>query len=660
MNCRLPGLPKAQFVKTAPSSPDIFCFGGFLHYLLLLLFHKANYQIMQLRYLILTLSATGIILLFGRCPAGKTDENTTERPNILWIVSEDNGPFLGCYGDELATTPTLDKLASEGILYENAFANAPVCAPARSTIISGMYPPSLGTENMRSRYPIPKQINFFPQYLREAGYYCTNNAKEDYNMPKPDGAWDESSRQAHYKNRAEGQPFFAVFNFNKSHESSIHKSSDSLRHDPGRVKLPPYHPDTPEMRHDWAQYYDKIEEMDALVGGVLRELEEAGLADETIVAYYSDHGGVLARSKRFVYESGTHVPMIWRFPKKYQHLAPGSPGDKTDRLVSFVDLAPTILSLAGIKVPEYMQGKAFLGSQQQAPREFVHLFRGRMDERIDKVRAVRNKQFRYIKNYMPHRIYGQYIQYLWRAPSCRSWEAAYLAGACNEAQSAFWQEKPPEELYNVAEDPWEVHNLAADPEYANILQEMRLETNRWMEEIKDTGLMPEGEMSTRNMNQPSFEYAHSEVYDFKAIKQAADIATMRDDTKINDLISMLQNENPTVRYWGASGCLILKGQAMPAKNALLDRLDDTSPDVRIAAAEALCHLDERARAVPVLVAALEEENLMVRVHALNSIHLLGESVAKAAMPEIKKLVEEQEGRNYDRRAALRLVELYGQ
>jgi N-sulfoglucosamine sulfohydrolase len=451
-----------------------------------------------------------LLMFLASCATDNSEQQTTDPPNFLWIVSEDNGPFLGCYGDAFATTPTLDKLATEGILYENAFANAPVCAPARSTIITGMYPPSMGTQNMRSTYPIPESIRFFPQYLREAGYYCTNNSKEDYNMPKPEGVWDESSRQAHYKNRAEGQPFFAIFNVGISHESSIHKSipNDSLRHDPAKVTLPPYHPDTPEMRHDWAQYYDKIEDMDARMGEILQELEDAGLADNTIVAYYSDHGGVIARSKRFVYESGTHVPMIWRFPEKYSHLAPGNPGDRTDRLVSFIDLAPSMLSLAGIDLPDYMQGKAFLGPQEAPPRDYVHLFRGRMDERMDKVRAVRNKKFRYIKNYMPHRIYGQYIEYLWRAPSCRSWEETYLAGDCNEAQSAFWEEKPAEELYDVSEDPWEVNNLANDPAYEDILRQMRGETDRWMSEIIDTGLMPEGEMSTRNQEMP-FIYLHA-------------------------------------------------------------------------------------------------------------------------------------------------------
>ena len=602
-----------------------------------------------------------ITVLFISCNANNENSKQVDPPNILWIVSEDNGPFLGCYGDEFATTPTLDKLASQGILYENAFANAPVCAPARSTIITGMYPPSMGTQNMRSTYPIPESIKFFPQYLRNAGYYCTNNAKEDYNMPKPEGVWDESSRTAHYRNRPAGQPFFAIFNIGISHESSIHTSipTDSLRHDPAKVKLPPYHPDTPEMRHDWAQYYDKIEDMDARVAELLKELDDAGLTDSTIVAYYSDHGGVIARSKRFVYESGTHVPMIWRFPEKSAHLAPGKPGTRTERLVSFIDLAPSMLSLAGVNIPEYMQGKAFLGQQQAKPREFVHLFRGRMDERIDKVRAVRDKQYRYIRNYMPHRIYGQYLEYLWRAPSCRSWQEAYLAGNCNEAQRIFWQQKPAEELYDVSLDPREVNNLADDPHYADVLIRMRKETDQWMTEIKDTGLMPEGEMSTRNQQTPSFTYTHSGDYDFDKIKYAADIASSRDESRLNDIIGFLKDENPTIRYWGANGCLILEEKAQPAVAALKNVLNDESPDVRIAAAEALCHLDECELATPILINALNEENLMVRVHALNSLEVLGGEVAKAAIPRIKELVGNREDREYDIRAGMRLIELYG-
>jgi N-sulfoglucosamine sulfohydrolase len=600
------------------------------------------------------------LVLFILCYSLKSQVGDSEQPNILWIVSEDNSPFFGCYGDEFATTPTFDKLAKEGVLYENAFANAPVCAPARSTIITGMYPPSMGTQNMRSTYPTPESIKFFPEYLRKAGYYTSNNSKEDYNMIKPAGVWDESSKEAHYKNRKEGQPFFAIFNLTVSHESSIHKSipNDKLRHDPAKVTLPPYHPDTPEMRHDWAQYYDKIEDLDGQVSKILKELEEAGLSENTIVGYYGDHGGVIARSKRFVYESGTRVPMIWRFPKKYEHLAPAKPNSRVDRLVSFVDLAPSVLSLAGVEIPSYMQGNAFLGKQDTPPREYVHLFRGRMDERIDMVRAVRDKKFRYIKNYMPHRIYGQYIEYLWRAPSCKSWEEAFKAGECNEAQSAFWQQKPPEELYDVAVDPWEVNNLAEDVKYAEVLARMRKEKNRWMTEIRDTGLMPEGEMSSKNTTQDSFDFVHSNGYLISEILRAANIATVGDKANLGALKNFMEHENATVRYWGATGCLILEEEADLAKNNLLNLLKDQNADVRITAAEALCNMGLSDVAGPVIIEALNEENQMVRVHAMNSLEIIGGDVARSSLSMIKKVLGDRVGRAYDLRAGQRLLEIY--
>ncbi|HKL33778.1 MAG TPA: sulfatase, partial [Tangfeifania sp.] len=406
------------------------------------------------------------------------EKRPDELPNILWLTSEDNSPFLGCYGDEFATSPNLDNLASEGFLYTHAYANAPVCAPARNTIITGVYANSGGNQHMRSYYPISEVIKTYPEFLREAGYYCTNNSKTDYNTNsiEPNQIWDESSRDAHYKNREPGQPFFAVFNTTISHESSIHDSipNERLRHSPEEVFIPPHHPATPAMKHDWAQYYDKVEDMDTQIGKWLQELEDAGLADNTIVFYYGDHGGVVARSKRYVYETGTRVPFIVRIPEKYKYLFPEKEqGSKVNRLISFVDLAPTLLSIVGIDIPDFLQGNAFLGDQKTEDPEYAFMFRGRLDERYDMSRAVRDQKFRYIRNYMPYRIYGQHLEYLWRAPSIRSWEAAYLNGECNETQSRFWEPKPVEELYDTENDPWEVNNLADNPEYKEVLEKMR-------------------------------------------------------------------------------------------------------------------------------------------------------------------------------------------
>jgi len=333
-----------------------------------------------------------------------------ELPDILWITCEDIGPHLGCYGDGYATTPNLDALAAKGMRYTNAISNAPVCAVARTTIISGIYPPSIGADHMRSLVNLPKDFRMFPHFLRDAGYYATNNSKEDYNLEKTGRVWDVSSRNAHWKTRKQGQPFFAVFNLTISHESQIrNKIEESNRiHDPARARVPAYHPDTPEVRRDWAQYYDRITMMDREAGDNLQQLQKAGLSDNTIIFFYSDHGSGMPRSKRSACNSGLNVPFIVYFPEKWRHLAPKDyqPGGASDRLISFIDLAPTVLSLAEIKPPEWMQGAPFCGKYEALEPEFSFGFRGRMDERYDLVRSVRDKRYMYVRNYMPHRIAG--------------------------------------------------------------------------------------------------------------------------------------------------------------------------------------------------------------------------------------------------------------
>jgi arylsulfatase A-like enzyme len=555
---------------------------------------------------------------------GCNEPRPNELPNILWITSEDNSPFAGCYGDEFATTPNMDLLASQGFLYTHAFANAPVCAPARNTILTGVYASSGGHSHMRSQYPQSEIVKPYPLYLSEAGYYCTNNVKEDYNLPaeQAKGIWDESSNKAHFKNRQPGQPFFAVFNSTISHESSLHRRTplDELRHDPAKVKLPPYHPDTPDMRHDWAQYYDRIEDMDAWIGNILEELEESGEAENTIVFYYSDHGGVLARSKRFLYGSGTQVPFIVRIPEKYKYLFPSKkPGTKVDRLISFVDLVPTLLSIAGIPIPEYLQGNAFLGDQKTADPEYVFMFRDRMDERYDMSRAVRDKKFRYIKNYMPYRPHGQHLEYLWLAPSIRSWEAAYKNGECNEIQSQFWLPKAAEELYDTENDPWEVNNLAGDPAYADVLQRMRNECTQWILRVRDAAFIPEADRTARAGGQPFYDYFRNPDLPFQEIVEAANLASAAKVTNLETLKGFLRHSDSAIRYWGATGMLIQKEDARSALPELSVALNDTSPNVVAVAAEALYNLGETSEALKALVRIISEPNEMAQCHSLNVV-----------------------------------------
>jgi uncharacterized sulfatase len=555
-------------------------------------------------------------------------------PNILWITSEDNGPHLGCYGDADAATPNLDALAARGMIYTNAISNAPVCAPARTAIITGIYPPSTGSEHMRSEVRLPAAFRMFPQYLRDAGYYATNNSKEDYNLKKPGRVWDESSGRAHWKYRGDHQPFFAVFNHTISHESQIRNAigpRDRI-HDPARVRIPAYHPDTTEVRQDWAQYHDRISMMDVEAGRNLKELEQAGLDGDTIVFYFSDHGSGMPRSKRFLYNSGLHVPLIVYFPEKWRHLAPADyrPGGRSDRLISFVDLAPTLLSVAGIEPPEWMQGAAFAGKHAVDEPEFSYAFRGRMDERYDMLRAVRDKRYLYIRNYMPHRIYGQHVSYMFQTPTTRVWHELNSQGKLNPVQARFWQTKPAEELYDLAADKDQVRNLVDSPQHAERLDRMRDALHQWALGIRDLGFLSEWEMHERSNGAAPYEMGHDpERYDFEAIYTAANLATSLDSNDLPAIARLLEDRDSGVRYWAAIG-LLVHGDAgvRAAHEQLVAALEDDSPMVRITTAEALGRYGserDTAAALDLLLRyAAPNENALVNLAAWNSIDYLDE------------------------------------
>ena len=570
--------------------------------------------------------------------------SAAERPNILWITSEDNSLYLGCYGDGNAHTPHLDRMAAEGVRYRNAFANAPVCSTARTTLITGMYACSLGAHHHRSRLAVPEEFRLYPEHLRAAGYYCTNNAKTDYNLSEPGRPWDESSPQAHYRNRAPGQPFFAVFNLLTTHEGRVAPSpgKTAFRIPPEEIELPPYHPDTPEIRRDWANYYDQMTRMDEEVRALLDELAEAGLAEETIVFYYSDHGGALPRGKRNIHDSGTQVPLIIRFPSAWADLAPAEPGEWVEQPVSFVDLPATVLSLAGVPVPEHYEGRAFLGPHQAAPRAHVFLFRGRMDERYDEVRALRDRRFRYVRNYSPHRPWGQHYSYPFRVlPSMRSWYAAYEAGECNDVQARYWQPKPPEELYDTAADPFEIENLAGNPAHAERLAAMRRALREEMLAIRDTGFLPEGMLTRLAAGSTAYDYAQSDAYPIERLVTLADRATARDAGRLGDLVEALADPHPAARYWGALGCLVLQEQAMPAKLPLLEALDDDWADVRVAAAEALGYLGESEAALEALEGVLERGNPYEVLAALNALDFMRQA-GHVSLASAQEMVRDRE------------------
>jgi len=591
-------------------------------------------------------------------------------PNILWITSEDNGPHLGCYGDTYAITPNLDRFAKRSLRYTKASSTAPVCAPARTTIISGIYPPATGAEHMRSMTRLPADFKMYPVHLRELGYYCTNNSKEDYNLEKVGNVWDESGRKAHWKNRPNGKPFFAIFNHTISHESQIRNNinpADRI-HDPAKVRLPAYHPDTPEVRKDWAQYHDRITMMDKLVGKNLRELEEAGLADDTIVFYYGDHGSGMPRSKRWPYFSGLNVPLIIHVPEKFKHLAPPEykTGGSTDRLVGFIDLAPTLLSIAGEKAPAHMQGDAFMGKHTAPPQAFSFGFRGRMDERYDMVRTVFDGRHVYIRNYMPHKPYGQYLDYMFQTPTTRVWHDLFHAGKLNAAQSVFWQTKPAEELYDLESDPDEVNNLAKSKEHVAVIKRLRKAHRNWARDVRDIGFLPEAEIHSRAENDSPYKMGHDDSrYDFDAIFHAANTASRKGKKTSEKLAELINSDDSAVRYWAAMGYLIRgKNGVRTGREALVASLGDESPSVRIIAAEALSRYGrkrEAKRAAEVLMQFADpaKNGICLSMLALNALDVIDDHADphREAIAKFARIDPKANGRmrNYANRLIGRIV-----
>jgi uncharacterized sulfatase len=445
-----------------------------------------------------------VAALQGVSASGVLAAVDSPRPwNILWISAEDLSHDLGCYGDKWARTPNLDRLAAQGARYTHAFTVAGVCAPSRSGIITAMHPTTIGTHHMRSKGVPPAYVKCFTEYLRAAGYYCTNNVKTDYNFDAPLTAWDDCSNTAHWRGRAKDQPFFAVFNITVSHEGQIRTNAERFasntqrlraedRHDPKDAKLPPYYPDTPVVRNDWARYYDLVTAMDLRAGDLLRELVEDGLAENTVVLFWGDHGRGLPRAKRWLYDSGIHVPLLVRWPGEIE------PGSIRDELVSLIDLGPTLLSIAKVPIPAYMHGQAFLGDQKAKPREYIFAARDRMDETYDIIRAVRDHRYKYIRNFEPEKPYAQHIQYMDQMPTMQEWRRLAAEGRLEGPARIFFEPtKPKEELYDTTADPHEINNLADSSAHLEVLERMRTVLEKWMKETKDLGLIPEPELLER-------------------------------------------------------------------------------------------------------------------------------------------------------------------
>jgi N-sulfoglucosamine sulfohydrolase len=581
-----------------------------------------------------------------------------ERPNILWITCEDTSPYLGCYGDPFATTPRLDRFAGQGVVYTNAYATAPVCAPSRSCLVTGVYATSLGTQHLRSDVAIPRQIEPFPKRLRAAGYYCSNNFKEDYNF-KDVTIWDDSSTTAHWRHRAAGQPFFSVFNLMCTHQGQINGSDEEFdrkygaqlapaeRHKPEDILLPPFYPDTPMVRKIWARYYDLITCMDKQVGALLDELQADDLADSTIVFFFADHGLGMPRFKRTLYDSGLHVPLLVRVPPRFQHLQPFAPGGRSDQLVSFVDFAPTVLALAGLSAPSYMQGQAFLGRGVRVEgilpsnrgrdardttlppaREYIFATHSRVDEAYEMSRCVRDRRYKYIRNFLPHLPYIQPSDYCDQAEIMQELRGLAARGVLVGSPGLLWRStKPVEELYDTQTDPHELHNLAEAPDQRETLERLRTQLRDWMAETCDTGLLPEAEMHIRAAGSTPYEVAHDPAqYPQARILAAAELVGAGPKV-LPAVTEYLEDGDSAVRYWAAVALEALGPEAAPATAALKKALEDPSPNVRCAAAGVLCRLGSGREALFVLADGLRDPRPPVVLQAARTLQGLG---AKAA------------------------------
>lgn len=574
-------------------------------------------------------------LLWFDVEADVAADDSGPRPNILWLSTEDIGPQLNCYGDSTAKTPAIDALAKRSVTYDYAWSNYPVCAPARTTIITGMYGSACGAGNMRSMVCMPEGVDMFPALLRAEGYYCTNNFKKDYNyVANQNKPWDESSGKAHYRNRESGQPFFAVFNYTGTHESKIRVRPHEAVVDPAQVTLPAYWPDKPEVRQDWAQYYDNIQTLDNWVQQHLQQLDESGQADNTIVIFFGDHGSGMPRHKRFAGDSGMRVPFIVYVPEQLKGLNPSyRSGSRSDRPVGFIDLAPTMLSVAGIAPKAYMQGNAFLGRHETEPPEFLYGFRDRMDERTDCSRSLRDRRFVYVRNFMPHLPAGQELDYQMQTPTTATWKRMFDAGELDDVQSAFWQPHPPEELYDLISDPEETKNLANDPAHAATIRKFRNELRRSHLEFGDLGLIPEIDLLTFAGQQNKSPRAATQNPDLFPLDRIFDVANAMSGSGGVDqqlLARSLTDNVAAVRYWALMGVLF-EGDSSFARHsdAVAKLIDDPSVAVSVAASELLVRFgsDEyQKRSLQKLLYYSDYRNskALGAVAALNSIDRLGE------------------------------------
>ena len=524
---------------------------------------------------------------------------SADQPNFVWLISEDNSiHYLKLFDPHGAPTPRIAELAQHGLLFDHAFSNAPVCSVARTTLMTGCYAPRIGTQFHRKNMtvPMPAGLKMFPAYLRAAGYYTSNNRKKDYNATESPDVWDESSAKATWRNRRAGQAFFHMQSFGVSHESSLHFSRSEMQQktttDPDSVFIAPYHPDTPTFRYTYARYHDRIRGMDSQIGAVVDQLKEDGLLEDTFVFYFGDHGGVLPGSKGYAYERGLHVPLVVRIPDRWQHLVQdGSLNSRQSGFVSFVDFGPTLLTLAGLNVPQEMDGRPFLGSEvsvtEVAERDEAFGYADRFDEKYDLVRTLRKGKFEYVRSYQPFNFDGLQNNYRYKMLAYAQWRELYDAGKLNAVQRQFFEPRPAEMLFDVERDPHETQNLAADPAYRSVLLAMRQRLAARVKGLPDLSLFPESFLVSDAFANPTrFGQQHRSA--ISTLVDIADLSLLSFDAARPKIEAALNAPDRWQRYWGLIVCSSFGEQAVGFANTAKRIVQDDEENlVRLRAAEFL-------------------------------------------------------------------------
>lgn len=584
-------------------------------------------------------SARKIVLCAGLCSAAapfaaaqddQRQNGQAARPNILWLTFEDTSAYeFGCYGNPDVRTPVADSLAARGVMFTHAWSNAPQSSPARSSLITGCYATTYGMDLHPVAFDTPGGI-FFPERLRAAGYWCTNNNKTHYNTTRDNAAiWDECSREASYNSpgRAEGQPFFAVYNTVTSHMGRVRTFHTEGRRDyreegldPERLSLPPYVPDLEEVRSDYAGHLEAVQDVDKWLGIFLADLRDRGLADDTIIFFFSDHGGCLPRGKGYLYESGLRVPLIVYFPERWRHLAAGRSG-ADDTLVSFVDLAPTVLSIAGVKPPKYMQGRPVFGKYaiRKEPR-YEYAFAANQLHHFSPVRAVSDGRYKYIRSYLPYRQFALRNYYQWGMPANRAWDALVIEnGGGDEIARLPYAAHPAEMLFDLDNDPGEVHDLSADPQYASKLRELREALRRHVRETGDLGFFLPETRASHDM----YTWVRESRFPLRELQDLADLASKAVPKDTLTLLRHLSSDIPEMRFWAAAGYAVLgRGGAVDeCPDALLSLLDDPNAHVACEAAYAACYLGHAERGVERMLHPRREEERKIGYSALECLSL---------------------------------------